>query len=75
MWFGLDFGLEGWLQLNARLRRQGQPSPFVIVHTILARNTIDQLVLRTLTAKEEDQQDLRDALDEYRKQRQLEVAA
>ena len=75
VWFGLDFGLEGWLQINARLRRQGQPSPFVTVHTILARDTIDQVVFKTLTAKEEDQQDLRDALDGYRRRRQLGVAA
>lgn len=68
-WLGLDWPLEGWLQLNARLRRQGQKAESVVVHRVLARRTIDEAVLDRLTSKEQDQDDLRasiEALQRYR---------
>ena len=70
VWFGLDYALEGYLQTNARLCRQGQPSPFVTIHRVLARDTIDGAVQKALDAKEGDQQGLRDAMDEYRRNKQ-----
>ena len=69
VWFGLDYALEGYLQTNARLCRQGQPSPYVIIHRILARDTIDFVVKQALDSKESDQQNLRDALDAYKRSR------
>lgn len=68
-WFGLDYGLEAWLQTNARVRRQGQPSPYVIIHRLLARDTVDFVVRDALMDKQEDQQGLRDALEQYMRKR------
>ena len=69
VWFGCDYNLEGWLQLNARLRRPGQTNDRVIIHRILARNTIDSTVVYALENKIEDQAGLRDAIKHYQEQK------
>ncbi len=69
VWFGLDYPLEGYLQMNARLCRQGQPHPYVTIHRILAKGTLDSVVLSSLESKEEEQQGLMDALKAYRQQK------
>ena len=61
VWFGLPWSLELYQQANARLDRQGQTET-VIVHHILAENTIDQRVLKVLQGKEKGQNDLIDAV-------------
>jgi len=61
--FGQDYNLEEYLQTCARLRRQGQPSPYVIIHRIMARDTVDLVVKGVLDDKEVDQQRLRNALE------------
>jgi SNF2 family DNA or RNA helicase len=50
VWFGLPWSLELYEQANARLHRQGQERP-VIVHHIIAENTIDETVLSALKSK------------------------
>ena len=73
VWFGLDWPLEGWLQLNARLRRQGQQKSHVIVHRILTRESVDEAVLERLSGKERDQDDLTaamSALQDYKLRKQ-----
>ena len=60
--FGLDWPLEGHLQLAARLRRQGQLADHVIIHQILARDTIDVAMRDRLESKEKEQDDLTSAL-------------
>jgi SNF2 family DNA or RNA helicase len=60
-WFSLPWSLELYEQANARLHRQGQKEK-VIIHHILAENTIDEDVMRVLTRKERNQNKLLEAV-------------
>ena len=61
VWFGLSWSLENYQQFNARLHRQGQTKP-VFVHHIVARDSIDEKVLRVLGEKEGVQRGLLEAV-------------
>ena len=61
IWFGLPWSLELYQQANARLHRQGQQHP-VVIHHIIAENTIDEQVLAVLAGKAEGQNALLDAV-------------
>ena len=61
VWFGLNWSLELYIQLNARLHRQGQVKP-VFVHHIVARATVDEQVIEALQNKDETQKNLLNAL-------------
>lgn len=54
VWYGLTHSLELFEQANARIHRQGQTKT-VIIHYILAGNTIDSAVLAALRNKEKVQ--------------------
>lgn len=54
VWYGLTHSLELFEQANARIHRQGQTKT-VIIHYILAENTIDSAVLAALRNKEKVQ--------------------
>jgi len=54
VWYALPWSLEQYLQLNARLHRQGQQHA-VIIHHLVAMGTIDQRVLQALRTKEFNQ--------------------
>ena len=56
-WFGLTWNLEQYIQTIDRIYRQGQQSANVIVHRILARDTVDERVLSVLDSKERAQND------------------
>jgi hypothetical protein len=45
IWYGLTWSSEEYVQGVGRLVRQGQPSPAVAVHHILARDTVDEQML------------------------------
>lgn len=60
-WYGLTWSLELYQQANARLYRQGQMHP-VIIHHIVSRGTVDELVLEALGKKEVSQERLLKAL-------------
>lgn len=64
VWFGLTWSLEYYQQANARLDRQGQTEP-VIVHHLVAQNTVDEKVLQVLQGKEEKQEMLLAAVKAY----------
>jgi Superfamily II DNA/RNA helicases, SNF2 family len=51
IWFGLTWSLELYQQTNARLYRQGQ-NETVVIHHIIAKDTIDEDVIIALTRKE-----------------------
>lgn len=50
VWFGLTYDLELYEQANARLARPGQKEQ-VIIHRIIAKGTIDEIVASALEAK------------------------
>ncbi|UUX34886.1 DEAD/DEAH box helicase [Fundicoccus culcitae] len=61
VWFTLTWSLELYEQTNARLYRQGQTES-VVVHHIIAKNTLDEYVLKALENKSKGQNALIDAV-------------
>jgi SNF2 family DNA or RNA helicase len=61
VWFGLTWSLELYLQAVARLYRQGQEKS-VIVHHLVAENTIDEDVMKALESKDVTQEALLEAV-------------
>jgi len=70
VWYGLNWSLDLYEQMNARVRRQGQGVP-VICHRIMMQDTLDQAQGIALDAKAESQSSLRNAIKEYRQARKL----
>jgi len=70
VWFGQTWSLELYMQLNARLDRQGKTEPTIVNHLIMTK-TIDQDVIRSLANKDKKQEGLMQAvkarLDKYLK--------
>lgn len=62
IWFGVPWSLELYMQLLARLLRQGQTEPTVISHFLLLEGTLDTDVLATLNNKQATQRSLMDAV-------------
>jgi hypothetical protein len=50
VWTTLPWSLEEWQQANKRVARQGQEHP-VVIHQILARATVDQVIVQRLSEK------------------------
>lgn len=61
VWFGLTWSLELYQQAVARLYRQGQKEN-VIIHHLVAKNTIDEDVLKALENKASGQDALMEAV-------------
>ena len=57
IWFGLNWSLELYQQFNARLYRQGQTKPVTIIH-LIAKNCIDEKVLKAIDNKAKNQKEL-----------------
>lgn len=62
IWFGITWNLEHYDQAIARVYRQGQESDKVFVYHILAKDTLDEKVMRVLESKDRNQQTLLTAL-------------
>ena len=45
IWYSMTWSSEDYVQGLGRLVRQGQPSPAVAVHHIIARDTVDEDIL------------------------------
>lgn len=56
-WFGIPWNLEHYDQLIRRVYRQGQKERVFVYH-IVAKDTLDESVLKTLAAKDRTQRDL-----------------
>ena len=65
VWYGLTWNLELYAQANARLHRQGQQRSVIINH-LVAAGTIDEDVMRALSAKDDMQSALIRAINERR---------
>lgn len=63
VWFGITWSLELYQQFNARLYRQGQMKP-VMIHHIIAKNTIDEKIIKSLDGKRETQDGLMQSIKE-----------
>ncbi len=57
IWFSLTWSLELYLQTNARIYRQGQKET-VVIHHIIAKETVDEDVMKALDNKEIGQEEL-----------------
>lgn len=68
VWFGLTWSLDLYMQMNARLRRQGQ-SESLICHRILTKDTFDEIQSDRLEGKDKVQKDLRLSIGEYTKRK------
>jgi len=62
IWFGLTWSLELYQQTNARLWRQGQTAETVVLHHIIAKDTIDERVMKALFDKDKTQTALIEAV-------------
>ena len=62
VWYGITWNLELYQQTNARLYRQGQKSSTVVIHHIIAKGTIDELIMKALINKDKTQAALIDAV-------------
>lgn len=61
IWFGLTWSLELYQQMNARLWRQGQKET-VVIHHLIAKDTLDERVMEALEKKDCGQSALVDAV-------------
>lgn len=61
VWFGIPWSLELYQQFNARLDRQGQVNGVIINH-LVACNTYDMNVIKSLDSKDKTQNSLMDAV-------------
>lgn len=57
IWFGLNWSLELYQQLNKRLHRQGQTKPVRIIHLIM-KGGMDEKVMLAITSKAQTQDEL-----------------
>jgi len=65
VWFGLNWSLELYEQMNGRINRLGQTKPVSIIR-ILCRDTIDLIVAIRLDGKYNTQEGLKAEVDKYR---------
>jgi len=61
IWFGLTWSLELYQQTSARLWRQGQ-NETVVIHHIITKGTIDEIIMGALRKKEKTQSALIEAV-------------
>lgn len=69
VFLGLPDQLELYLQIIKRIHRQGVIGQ-VRAHHIVARGTVDSIISRRLESKQDVQQTLLDALNQYRLERE-----
>ena len=64
-WYSLPRSAEQYMQVNYRLRRTGQELP-VVLHRILFKNTIDEVIVSEQREKAETQEGFERAIKSYR---------
>jgi SNF2 family DNA or RNA helicase len=68
IWFSLTDSLENYVQLNRRIRRQGVDSR-VFVYRIIAKNTVDRAIALRLENKDQTQNAMLTAIEQYRREK------
>lgn len=68
-WHSLTWNFELYDQFNRRVLRQGNKHDHVFVYHIMARGTIDEVILKALKSKKRGQDALFSALKELKKRR------
>lgn len=63
--YGITWNLEHYLQTIRRVWRQGNEATHVIIHRIIAENTLDEMVVKTLYEKDATQESLLAGLRTY----------
>ena len=61
----MPWDFELYDQVNKRVLRQGNTEKRVFIHNIIARDTVDEVVLQVLRSKNQKQSDLFEALKRY----------
>lgn len=61
VWYGLTWSLELYQQFNKRLARTGQKEQ-VVIHHIVCKETVDELILEVIKTKDATQDALTDAV-------------
>lgn len=61
VWFGLTWSLEEYLQFNKRLHRSGQRRDVYVKH-LIAKGTVDEMIVSVLKLRDEDQESMLQAL-------------
>lgn len=75
LWHSLTWDLELYQQFTQRVLRQGNEKKRVIVHHLVAKDTVDEVILKTLRAKDRTQGSLLQALKDYATDRALQPGA
>lgn len=65
VWFGINWSLELYEQMNGRIDRQGQSHPVSIIR-ILCNDTVDLAVADAIERKNDSQEGLKAAMQRYR---------
>lgn len=69
VWMSPTWDLELYDQLNRRIYRQGTRAKRVVVHRIIAEQTVDEIAAKVLRNKNRTQKTFLDALKQYRRSR------
>jgi SNF2 family DNA or RNA helicase len=69
IWYSVPFSRELYDQLNARVYRQGQKSKTIVVHLIVAENTVDDDIVATLEGRGKTQNELFQAMKDRQSQK------
>jgi SNF2 family DNA or RNA helicase len=64
IWYSLTWSLEIYEQFIRRLWRQGQKN-HIVVHHIIAKDTVDEAILKAVKRKDKTQQNLMNAVRDY----------
>ena len=67
VWYSLTWSLELYQQANKRLHRSGQKDTVLIYH-LVAKGTIDEAVMRSLSRKQKGQDGLLEAIKAKREE-------
>jgi SNF2 family DNA or RNA helicase len=68
IWLGQTWSQQDYMQLNARIRRQGQTRS-VLIHRLIMKNTVDELMIASLAKKFKTQAEFIDYAKRWRKEK------